>query len=171
MFCPRCGAQNKPEQKFCRNCGLSPPLAPLALEGKIDEAAAELKRSSDNLGPAVWTLGFFILAALINVSFGDDRNWVALINLILGVLITIGWFRKGFKQMERVLKTLEGKEQEQSARPAIASTNQSTSQAESTTQAELSAPSVPDTDPLLAPPAPGSIADHTTFELKRPVPR
>jgi hypothetical protein len=91
MFCPRCGAQNKPEQKFCRNCGLALSSVRLALDGKIEEAAAELKRSSDNLGPAVWTLGFFILAALGNALFGWE--WGAVINLVLGLLITIGWFR------------------------------------------------------------------------------
>jgi len=168
MFCPRCGDQNKPEQKFCRHCGLSLPSVRLALEGKIDEAAAELKRSSDNLGPAVGTLGFFILAALINTLLWD---WGALINLVLGVLITIGWFHKGFKQMGRVLKTLEGKEQGQTARPAIAPTNQSISQAEPISQTELSSPAVADTDPILAPPAASSIAEHTTFELKQPEPR
>ncbi|MGH9767712.1 MAG: zinc-ribbon domain-containing protein [Blastocatellia bacterium] len=171
MFCPRCGAQNKLEQKFCRNCGLSLPFVRLALEGKGDEAAAELKRSYDNLGPAVGTLGFFILAALINFFLWD---WGTLINLVLGVLITIGWFHKGFKQMERVLKTLEGKGQEQSARPAITSTNQSMPQVESTAQPELSLPPVRDTDPILAPPAPpapASIAEHTTLELKAPEPR
>jgi zinc-ribbon domain len=164
MFCPRCSAQNKQEQKFCRNCGLSLPSVRLALEGKIDEAAAELERSYNNLGPAVGTLGIFILAALINFFLWD---WGILINLVLGVLITIGWFHKGFKQMERVLKTLQGKEQEQGARPAIASTNQPASQVEPTSQAELALPAVPDTDPILAPPAPTSIAEHTTFELKR----
>jgi hypothetical protein len=160
MFCARCAAQNKPEQKFCRNCGLSLQSVRLALEGKIDEAAAELKRSSDNLGPAVGTLGFFILAALINFFLWD---WGVLINLILGVLITIGWFRKGFKQMESVLKTLEGKEQP-SATPALAAQDQS-SQADS--QPESSLPPVPDTDPLM----PGSIAEHTTLGLKQPEPR
>jgi zinc ribbon protein len=169
MFCPRCGAQNRLEQKFCRNCGLSLPSVRLALEGKVDEAAVELKQSHENLGPAVGTLGFFILAALGNALFGVE--WGAAINLILGALITIGWFHKGFKQMNRVLKTLEGKEREGSTRPAIASANQPTSQAEPISQAEISLPSVPDTDPILAPPAAGSIAEHTTFELKKPEPR
>lgn len=169
MFCPRCSAQNRLEQKFCRNCGLSLSSVRLAVEGKLDEAKAELKRSHDNLGPAVGTLGVFILAALGNAIFG--WKWLAVINLVLGALITIGWFRKGFKQMDRVLKTLEGKEQEQSAGPAIASTDQSISQAEPTSQAEHSLPAVPDTDPIFAPPAAGSIAEHTTFELKQPEPR
>lgn len=164
MFCPRCGAQNKQEQKFCRNCGLSLQSLRLALDGKIDEMAAELNRSYYNLGPAVGTLGIFILLALINFFLWD---WGMLINLVLGVLITIGWFRKGFKQMERVLKTLQGKEQEQGSSPAIASTNQPASQVEANSQAELAFPAVPDTDPILAPLAPGSIAEHTTFELTR----
>src|SRR5262245_16992590 len=169
MFCPRCSAQNRSEQKFCRNCGLSLPSVRLALEGKVDEAAAELKRSSDKLRPAAWTMGFFILAALGNAVFGSE--WGAVINLVLGALITSGWFYKGFKQMDRVLNTLEGKELGQSVDSAIASTNKSISQAEPTSQAEFSLLAVPDTDPLLAPPAAGSIAEHTTFELKKPEPR
>jgi hypothetical protein len=93
------------------------------------------------------------------------------INLVLGALITIGWFRKSFKQMSRALKTLEGKELGQSVGSAISSTDQSISQAAPASQAELSLPAVPDTDPIFAPPAAGSIAEHTTFELKRPEPR
>jgi hypothetical protein len=170
MFCPRCSAQNRLEQKFCRNCGLSLPSVRLALEGKVDEAAAELKRSHDTLGPAVGTLGIFILAALANIFF-FGWEWGAVINLVLGALITVGWFHKGFKQMDRVLKTLEGKQQEQDARPAIASTKESISQSDPISQAELLSPPVPDTDPILIPPAPGSVAEHTTFELKRPGPR
>jgi len=164
MFCPRCSAQNKLEQKFCRSCGLSLSSVRLALEGKIEEAAAELKRSYNNLGTPIGILGIFIFAALINLFLWD---WGVLINLVLGVLITIGWFHKGFKQMERVLKTLEGKERGRSARAAIAPTDQTASQFEPTLQAELALPAVPDTDPILAPSAPGSIAEHTTFELKR----
>jgi len=162
MFCPRCGAQNKQEQKFCRNCGQSLAFVRLALEGKIDEAAAELKRSYNNLGLAIGTLGFFIFVALVNLFLWD---WGTLINLVLGVLITIGWFHKGFKRMERVLKMFQG--EELPARHAIPSTNQPAPGAVSSQQAELALPAVPDTDPILAPPAPGSIAEHTTFELKR----
>jgi len=167
MFCPRCATQNKPDQKFCRGCGLSLSSVRLALEGKVDEAAAELKRSSDNLGGAVGTMGFFVLAAAINAFLWD---WGVLINLILGVLITIRWFHRGFKQMERVMKTLEGKEQP-TASPAIAPASQPNSQVEPMPQSELSLPPVPDTDPILAPPPPGSVAEHTTFELKQPEPR
>jgi len=86
-------------------------------------------------------------------------------------VITIGWFRKGFKQMDRVLKMLGGKEREGPTGAAIASANQPASQPEPISQAELSLPSVPDTDPILAPPAAGSIAEHTTFELKKREPR
>lgn len=136
MFCPRCSAQNKQEQKFCRNCGLSLTSVRLALEGKMDEMAAELERSYNILGQAVGTLGIFIFAALINFFF-FRWDWGMLINLVLGVLIT------------------------------IASTNQPASQVEPTSQAEFALPAVPDTDPILAPPVPGSIAEHTTFELKR----
>ncbi len=161
MFCPRCAARNKPEQKFCRNCGLSLPAVRMALEGKIDEAAVELKQSYENLGGGVGVMGFFVLAAAVNALLWD---WGVLINLILGFLITIRWFRRGFKQMESVMKTLEGKEL-RTAPPAIVSTDQATA------QPELSLPPVPDTDPILSPPLPGSIAEHTTFELKQPEPR
>jgi zinc ribbon protein len=160
MFCPRCGAQNKLEQKFCRNCGLSLPSVRLALEGKIDEAKAELKQSHDKLGGAYGTLGICVLLALGNALLGFE--WGAAINLILGAVITIGWFLKGSKQMDRVLKTLEGKEQEQVAGPAGDSTTKSLP------QAELPSAAVPDTDPLLAQPTPHSITEHTTLELKKP---
>ncbi len=167
MFCPRCSAQNKLEQKFCRNCGLSLPSVRLALEGKVDEAAADLKRSYEQLGPGIWMIWFFMLAALINAFLWD---WGVVVNLVLGFLITLRWFLRGFKQFENVMKRLEGKEA-QSEGPAIAPAERTAVQAESAPQPELAPAPAADTDPILMPPAQGSIAEHTTYELKQPEPR
>src|SRR5262245_61758810 len=134
MFCPRCATQNKTDQKFCRGCGLSLSSVRLALEGKVDEATAELRQSFDKLGSGVGTMGFSFLATAINSFLWD---WGVLINLILGFLITIRLFHRGFKQMERAVKTLEGKEQ-QPASPAIAAASQPNSQIEPMLQSELS---------------------------------
>ncbi len=47
MFCPRCGAQNTEEAKFCRSCGTDISLVPQAVTGVLAErlAAEEDPRS------------------------------------------------------------------------------------------------------------------------------
>ena len=169
MYCPRCGVQNRLEQKFCRQCGLSLPGVRLALESRLEDATAKLKEGYDNLGAAVGTLGFFLLAVFINFFLWDLG---VIINLVLGLLITGRWFRRGFKQLEQGRKMLDLKEA--LARPATNSAVQTNAQpalalAEST-QAAL--PPVPDTDPLAVTPAPvASVTEHTTLTLKQPEPR
>ena len=166
MYCPRCAAQNRPEQKFCRQCGLALPGVRLALEGQLDEAAAQLKQGSDNLGAAVGTMGFFMLAVLINFFLW---KWGIIINLVLGLLITGRWFHRGFRQLEWAQKLLDLKEV--STRPAVeASIAQPALEMAKQTQPAL--PSVPDTDPLAVTPAPlASVTEHTTLSLKQPEPR
>jgi zinc-ribbon domain len=40
MFCPRCGAQNTEEAKFCRSCGTDISLVPQAVTGVLAERLA-----------------------------------------------------------------------------------------------------------------------------------
>jgi hypothetical protein len=163
MFCPRCSAQNKLEQKFCRQCGLSLPSVRLALEGKIDEAAATIKKDFDKLASGALTLIIFALIALI-ASFFSGFN--ASINLILGLLISVPIIYKGIKRLQRSIKLIDSKEQLQQQ---INQPSGKASLEEGPAKAIL--PQVPDTDPLRSSQVPGSVAEHTTLDLKQPVPR
>jgi zinc-ribbon domain len=40
MFCPKCGAQNIEDAKFCRGCGADISLVPQALTGRLSEKRA-----------------------------------------------------------------------------------------------------------------------------------
>jgi hypothetical protein len=159
MFCPRCSAQNKPDQKFCRHCGLSLPGVRLALEGKIDEASATIEKDFNKLASGVFTLAIFALIALAS-SFFSGFN--AAINLILGLLIAGPMIYIGLKRLERSIKLIDPKEQNQK-RISEPADQASPNQAE---QANAALTPVPDTDPLLSTPAPGSVAEHTTLNLK-----
>ena len=162
MYCPRCGTQNKLEQKFCRQCGLALPGVRLALEARLEDATTQLKEGYDNLGAAVGTMGFFLLAVLINFFLWD---WGVIINLVLGLLITLRWFRRGFKQLEYAQKLLNAKDlptRPVNAQPAL----------ETAPQAQAALPPVPDTDPLAVTPTPvASVTEHPTLTLKQPKPR
>jgi hypothetical protein len=122
-----------------------------ALERQIDEAKAELEQSYAELSSMKAALSIFVLVPLAIALFDRwGREGVPDLLYVVGVLAIIGGFHRGLKRMKRVLKTLEGKKEEQGAHSAIASTNQSVSQAEPISQAELSLPPVPDTDPILS---------------------
>jgi len=161
MFCPKCSAQNKLEQKFCRNCGQSLSAVRMALEGRIDEAVETLEKDFDKLSSGAVTLLIFAIIALV-VSFFTGFNSVT-INLILGLLIAGPMIYKGMRRLDRSIKLLNPKQQPpESSQPQAA-------------PAELNQPSfdsavsaaVPDTDPMLVPPNPTSITEETTQNLKR----
>ena len=161
MFCPRCAAQNKPEQKFCRNCGLSLPSVRLALEGKVDEAAATIAKDVDHLVGGAVTFGIFALIALISAFF--DRGY-AVINLTLGFLIAGPIFYRGLKRAQRAIELIAPSEASQKqikeSPGALA--------LEAADESSVALPAVPDTGKMEHAPAQSSVTEHTTFELKHP---
>lgn len=159
MFCPKCGAQNRDEQKFCRSCGQSLPAVRMAMEGKIDEATQTLTKDFDKLASGALTLAIFALIALV-VSFFSGGS--ASVNLILGLLIAGPMIYKGVKRLDRSIKLLNPKEHAKSLPPTSPA---ALSQPEAP-QAAL--PSVPDTDPLIVNSPSASVVEHTTFQLKQP---
>ena len=159
MFCPRCSAGNKLEQKYCRQCGLPLPAVRLALEGQVGEATAEIKKDYDLLSGGAVTLAIFILVAFVNFFLSSEKNWAVIFNLVLGLLIAAPMIYKGLARLERSIKLIE---------PQGAPLRPSVNQAAPHTPL----PAVPDTDPLaLRPSAPGSVAEHTTLDLKQSEPR
>jgi len=161
MFCPRCAAQNKLEQKFCRNCGLSLPSVRLALEGKVEEASATIAKDVDHLVGGAVTFGIFALIALISAFF-DRGN--AVINLTLGFLIAGPIFYRGLKRAQRAIELIAPKEasqkqiRETASAPAL----------EAADESAVALPAVPDTGKMEHEPAQSSVTEHTTFELKHP---
>jgi len=155
MFCPRCGAQNRFENRYCRECGLSLATVRLTLEGRVDEAVARLEKVEGSLTSGAATLGIFVVIALINFFFDSSKNWLVFINLTLGLLIAGPMIYKGAKRLEWVRKLMDGKahlERLDGERPA-----------------ENFLLSVPDTDPLqIKQPVANPVTEHTTFNLTRP---
>lgn len=155
MFCPRCGAQNKFENRYCRECGLSLATVRLTLEGRVDEAAARLEKIEGSLTSGAVTLGIFVVIALINFFFDSGKNWIVFINLMLGLLIAGPMIYKGAKRLEWVRKLMDGKAHLQGL--------------ESERPAENFLPPVPDTDPLqIQQPMANSVTERTTFNLTPP---
>ena len=67
MFCPRCGAENNLEQKYCRRCGLELAAARISLQGGVGKALTKHKKGEILLSAGNVTLVIFSLAALANI--------------------------------------------------------------------------------------------------------
>jgi hypothetical protein len=158
MFCPKCGAQNKDEQKFCRGCGQSLSALQMAMEGRLEETGQILTRGFDKLAAGAVTLIIFTTIALATSMFSP---FTAIINLALGLIIGAPMVFIGAKELQTTIKQLEPKERAKSLPKAEAAVF---------TPVEIpkaSLPSVPDTDPLAVNQIPVSITEHTTHNLKR----
>ncbi|MFN0088138.1 MAG: zinc-ribbon domain-containing protein [Blastocatellia bacterium] len=160
MFCPRCATENRQDQKYCRNCGLSLPSVRSAMEGAVDEAAVSLTKDVDRLSGGATTLAVFALIALATAFFSKES---AAINLILGLIIGGPMIYLGMRGATRAIERMGLRPPESAAPftpPAL--------EAPRASPAEI--PVVPDTGKMAPLAPPGSIAEHTTFELKRPPP-
>ncbi len=152
MFCPQCSAENKIEQKFCRQCGLPLRGVRLALEGRLSSGVDLLKKDFDSLAGGVATLGIFVVIALISWFFDREKNFSVLINLVLGLIITAPIIYRGLKRVEKAIKEVDAG---QPARTLPAAENPTAIPA-----------GAPDTDPLTASPVtPVSITEGTTRNL------
>lgn len=152
MYCPGCSAQNNSDQKYCRQCGMPLARVRLALESRLDEALEKYKKGQDKVGAGLVTIAIFFLIGLGNLLFGSALGFA--VNMILGILIALPIIIIGFKHFSRVnrLLEIEGK----ADAPAIGE------------KSGIQLPAAPDTDRSLQPLNPGSVTEHTTFELKEP---
>ncbi len=160
MFCPKCGAQNKIEQKFCRNCGQSLPAVRMALEGRIDAAVATMEKDFDKLSTGAVTLLIFAIIALA-ISF-FTRFDSTTINLILGLLIAGPMIYRGMKRLDRSIKLLDPGHQSQEK--SLLYSAQNRLDQPYSDLAEF--PQVPDTDPMLLHPGSISVTEESTQLLK-----
>ncbi len=159
MFCPKCGAQNKIEQKFCRNCGQSLSAVRMALEGRIDEAIATLEKDFDRLSSGAVTLLIFAIIALAISFFSFDSTTI---NLILGLLIAGPMIYRGMKRLDRTIKLLDPNHQTQEK--SLPQTDQKLLDQPHSVEAEFQ--KVPDTDPMLLHPGSISVTEESTQLLK-----
>ena len=157
MFCPRCSTENKKEQSYCRQCGLTLPAIRLALEGRVDEAIRKYKKSETALD---W--GFVILLigglnAAVNAFFHawQPAIFAGVLGFLIGTsLILIGLSRMG--HASKILNPPEKKEEPEALPPAHSNRTNS------------ALPAAPITEELRESPASHpSVVENTTIRLKR----
>ena len=158
MFCPRCGAENDLEQKYCRRCGLPLAAARISLQGGIDEALTRHKKGENLLTGGSVTLVIFILGAFANILLNPGPwNYGVVVNLLLGLVITAPLITTGLVRLRRARRALQprGLQDQLTSDP-------STGGGALTSSAHT-------TDRLLSPViAPPSVTEHTTLHLKSP---
>lgn len=159
MFCPRCATENKLEQRYCRQCGLTLPAVRLALEGQIDEAIKKYKKSESAFDWAFVVLLIGGVNAAINAFF---HAWpVAIISGALGFVFGIILILVAMSRMGKASKLLNPPEKKDE--PA----NLALNQPEHAANAAL--PPAPVTEELKRRPArPPSVVENTTMKLKQP---
>ena len=159
MFCPQCGANNNPDQKFCRQCGQALTAVRLAIEGRVDEALEKLRKGEDSLASGALTLVIFSSIALLNsilaIFFNvfDKQPW-PMINLIIGLAIGLPLAIRGIIRLERARKILEAGDQKKR---------------DLADRAKAELPASPITAPTNATHTePASVTEHTTYDLEPP---
>ena len=158
LFCPRCSAENNLEQKYCRQCGLQLTSARIALHGGVDEALARYWRGEWLLAGGSMFLLLSVLVAVANIFLNPGPwNYAVIINLFIGLIVTIPMTTIGMVRLRRARRALQMKdEQGQLASDHL--------QGEKTLAA-----SAQSTDPSLsAVEVPNSITEGTTRHLTTP---
>jgi hypothetical protein len=158
MFCPQCSAENNLRQKYCRRCGLQLTAALIALRGSADDALARYLKGGKLLAVGSIFLIFSVLATLANITHSSGPwNYAVIINLLLGLLITVPAISVGIVRMRRARRALELEDD----RDQLGSES-------SQGKKRLTASARP-IDGLLSPAgAPASIAEGTTRHLTTP---
>jgi hypothetical protein len=113
MFCPKCGAQNPPDGKFCRSCGSDLSVVSAALTGNLTlPAETDEDGKPVNIATAISTMftgmAFFVVSMILGVT-GAGRNWWFWL-----LIPAFAVFGSGFAQLVR----LKAKEAEKKRRYA-----------------------------------------------------
>lgn len=91
MFCPKCGAKNLEDAKFCRACGADIHLVPRALAGSLPEAAGKkekkakepptLEKGFENVFGGIACLVIFVLG----LTYFPGYFWISVWFIIPGL--------------------------------------------------------------------------------------
>jgi hypothetical protein len=158
MFCPRCGTENKLEQHYCRQCGLTLPAVKLALEGQVDEAIGNLKTSKTMLG---WGLIIFVLGLLnagINALLHSWQS--AILSGAVGLLVGKTLILIAMLRLWRANKLLDPPEKKDEPQTSVLTQPE---------HAVAALPPAPITEELRRRPARShSVIENTTIKLKQP---
>src|SRR5687767_8843399 len=157
MYCPKCSAQNEPEQKYCPHCGLTLAPVRLALDGRAEEAIAKFQRGKKSIYGSAMTLGIWSGCALINTLLIPSpwNVYVAGVNVALGLLIAVPMGVTGYARLSRAERVLDRKG------------NRGNALEDQSRHSQLPVPKASTTNPLFSSaPAPGSVTEHTTRNLK-----
>ena len=157
MFCPRCATENKKEQRYCRQCGLTLTNIRLALDGRVDEAIQKYKKSETTLD---WGFVILLIGGLnagINAFF---HAWQpAIFSGVIGFVVGITLILIGLSRMGHASKILNPAEKK--IEPETPALNQSE-------YAATALPPAPITEEIKQTPAPpSSVIENTTIKLKR----
>src|SRR6185369_9729622 len=152
MYCPDCATWNDRETRYCRQCGCSLAGVQLTLEGRVDEAIANFKKSENllGLGLAIFALVMIIAFILLFTVGPIPFSFLAMFAVAVAAPLVL----TGFVKIDRIRRLLD--------RPVagpkqLAENNKS--------QIALPARS---TDPLeFSPELRGSVTDRTTLHLDR----
>ena len=158
MFCPRCATENKKEQRYCRQCGLTLPAIRLALEGRVDEAIQKYKKSE---GALDWGFIILLIGGLNAGANAFFRAWPpAIFSGVIGFVVGITLILVGLSRMGQASKLLNPPEKK--VEPDTQELNQPG-------HANSALPPAPITEELKQTPArPLSVVENTTLELKQP---
>ncbi len=157
MFCPRCATENKKEQRYCRQCGLTLSTIRLALDGQVDEAIQKYKKSETTLD---WGFVILLIGGLnagINAFF---HAWQpAIFSGVIGFVVGITLILIGLSRMGHASKLLNPPEKK--VEPETPAINQAD-------YAAATLPPAPITEEIRQTPAPPpSVIENTTIKLKR----
>ena len=113
MFCPRCNTENNLEQKYCRQCGLQLTAVRIALRGDVDEALARHKKGEWLVSGGSIFLIFSVLAALANIFLNSGPwNYAVIINLLIGLIVTVPMITIGMVRLRRARRALQLKDEQ-----------------------------------------------------------
>jgi len=158
VFCPRCSAENRSEQGYCRQCGQALSGVRLALDGNAARSLEKLGAGEKWLNAGTAALLAFTLIAVAIAGLGiaiqnSSLAFSAIINLLLGSVIGLPMIYYGKARVKRAARLLSGSDSE----PAPEKLGQLPQRDELSTSGLNS-----DFAKL---PSPGSVTEQTTYEL------
>jgi hypothetical protein len=154
MYCPKCGIENQLEQKYCRGCGHQLAGHRVVLEGNFEEAVANLKKGAAITAAGILVAGICKLNILLNWFAPNAGNVGVVVNIIIALTIALPLLLVGIRRLVRAASLLSPKEKSK------------TQPLEESDVATIEMNTAPVAGAIA--PAPVSVTEHTTLNLKEP---